>query len=124
MSAPYAYVDHEKLVRDLKAGDQAAVARAYHDLFSSQLGRLVLTHQLAMAGVGHVRGVAIPPHESRYHDGKADHALSILNMAGFGAMSAAHAVTADILEGKDHERTDAGTAGTGTDAGAEDPGFD
>jgi hypothetical protein len=104
---PYAFVDHARLVGDLKRDDPRAIAYAYAQVFGSQLGRLVLTHQLAEAGVGKVRGPGLSPEDSRYHDGRADQALQLLNRAGFGDVSAAHAVAADILEGQDHDRHDA-----------------
>ncbi|MNN98432.1 hypothetical protein D3C81_2178240 [compost metagenome] len=58
---------------------------------------------MAEAGVGQIRGPGMDHGDSRYHDGRADHALLLLNLAGFDQMSAAHAVAADILEGQDHD---------------------
>ena len=102
---PYAFTDHAALIRDLEADDQRAVAYAYARVFSSPMGQLILTHQLAEAGVGTPRGPGLTAEASRYHDGRADHALRLLNLAGFGRMSAAHAVAADVLEGQEHDRT-------------------
>src|SRR5690606_29377489 len=122
VSKPYKYVDHARLVADLKADDGGAIAWAYGQVFSSQVGRLVLTHQLAEAGVGSPRGPGMSAEDSRYHDGRADHALALLNLAGFGAMSAAHAVAADVLEGQDHDRHDDGADGDGAGGwGGSDP---
>jgi hypothetical protein len=119
---PYVFVDHARLVSDLKAGDPRALAWAYREKFSDQLGRLILTHQLAEAGVGAVRGPGLSALDARYHDGRADHALHLLNLAGYGAMSIAHAVAADILEGRDHDGHDHddGT-GAGSGFGGPDP---
>ena len=109
MSAGYQYVDHAKLMADLEADDGKAVAWAYSHVFKGDLGKLVLTHQLAEAGVGMIRGAELPGEEARYHDGRADHALKLLTLAGYGRMSAALAVAADILqEGQqDHDGHDA-----------------
>lgn len=104
--APYSYIDHARLVADLKAEDGRAVAYAYAQVFSSQVGRLVLTHQLAEAGVGSPRPPEMTALERASYDGEARHALRLLNLAGFGAMSVAHAVAADTLEGQDHDRHD------------------
>lgn len=104
--APYSYIDHARLVADLKAEDGRAVAWAYAQVFSSQVGRLVLTHQLAEAGVGSPRPPEMTALERASYDGEARHALRLLNLAGFGAMSVAHAVAADTLEGQDHDRHD------------------
>ncbi|MBX9707220.1 MAG: hypothetical protein K2X61_04720 [Caulobacteraceae bacterium] len=95
--------DHARLVADLEADDPEAIAWAYRRVFSGPVGKLILTHQLAEAGVGAIRGVNLTAEESRYHDGRADHALRVLTLAGYGRMSAAHAVAADILEGQDHD---------------------
>ncbi|WP_312782015.1 hypothetical protein [Brevundimonas sp.] len=128
MSQAYVFVDHARLVTDLKAEDGRAVAWAYAQVFSSQVGRLVLTHQLAEAGVGSPRGPGMSAEDSRYHDGRADHALTLLNLAGFGAMSAAHAVAADVLEGQDHDGHDGRDhdgGGSGGWGGSDpDPRFD
>jgi hypothetical protein len=94
--------DHARLVADLEADDPEAIAWAYRRVFSGPVGKLILTHQLAEAGVGAFRGVNLTAEDSRYHDGRADHALRLLTLAGYGRMSAAHAVAADILEGQDH----------------------
>ena len=128
MTDDYAYVDHARLVSDLKAEDGRAVAWAYASVFSSQVGRLVLTHQLAEAGVGTIRGPGLSAEDSRYHDGRADHAQHLCNLAGFGRMSVAHAVTADILEGRDNDgqHTDTGndSASGDTDASWSGPDRD
>lgn len=100
-TSPYAYVDHVKLVADLQADDPAAITWAYRKVFGDQIGRLVLTHQLAEAGVGSPRRTDMSAIERADHDGAARHALHLLNLAGFGPMSAAHAVAADRLEGQD-----------------------
>lgn len=102
----YGFVDHAKLLTDLKRGDPAAIAWAYRSKFSDQVGRFILTHQMAEAGVGHIRGAGMDHADSRYHDGRNDHALHILNLAGFDEMSAAHAVTANFLEGQTHDGHD------------------
>jgi hypothetical protein len=109
MSGTYDFVDHARLVADLEADDAEAIGWAYRHVFASAVGRLILTHQLATAGVGQLRGPQLDPAESRYHDGRADHALTLLTLAGFGRMSAAHAVAADILEGQNDDRSDADT---------------
>lgn len=114
----YAFIDHGKLLTDLKRGDEAAIIWAYRSKFSDQVGRFILTHQMAEAGVGQIRGPGMDHGDSRYHDGRADHALLLLNLAGFDQMSAAHAVAANILEGQDHERSEPQSdAGTSTEPG-------
>lgn len=116
----YGYVDHQKLLTDLKRGDERAIAWAYRHKFSDQVGRFILTHQMAEAGVGAIRGPGIDHGDSRYFDGRCDHALHLLNLAGFDSMSAAHAVAADILEGQDHDghhADDGADPGTGPGAG-------
>lgn len=111
--------DHERLVADLERDDPEAIAWAYAHVFAGPVGKLILTHQLAEAGVGLIRGPDMDPAEARYHDGRADHALRLLNLAGFGRMSAAHAVAANILEGQDDGNTSTDARGfSGPDADA------
>lgn len=110
----YHYVDHAKLLADLRAEDGAAVAWAYRQVFGSETGRLVLTHQLALAGVGTAREPSMTALERADHDGAARHALNILNLAGFDRMSAAHAIAADVLEGQNHDRHDADRSDDGS----------
>lgn len=102
--AGYQFTDHARLVADLKADDGEAVAYAYAQAFAGPVGQLVLTHQLAEAGVGSPRDPKMTALERADHDGAARHALRLLTLAGYGRMSAAHAIAADVLEGQDHER--------------------
>lgn len=102
----YQFTDHARLLADLKADNGEAVAYAYASLFDSAVGKLVLSHQLAMAGVGTARDPRMTALERADHDGAARHALTILEMAGYGRMSAAHLVAADALEGQDHDGHD------------------
>jgi hypothetical protein len=104
--ADYRFTDHARLVADLKAENGEAVAYAYATLFNGPLGQLVLSHQLALAGVGTPRDPRMSALERADHDGAARHALTLLEMAGYGRMSAAHLVAADALEGQDHDRPD------------------
>lgn len=104
MSQPeYDFVDHARLMDDLKADDQRAVAYAYRKVFGGALGRLVLTHQLADAGVGQWREPKMGALERAHYDGEAAHALRMLDHAGFGSLSAAHLIAANSLEGQDHD---------------------
>lgn len=122
----YAFVDHERLLADLQADDQAAVAYAYRQLFSGPMGRLVLTHQLHMAGVGQWRDRGMNALERAHLDGAAEQALRILDNAGFGPMSAAHLIAANTLEGQDHERSSGhdGRSGSGWSGPDEELGRD
>lgn len=120
----YGYVDHARLVSDLKDDDPRAILYAYAQVFNSQVGRLVLSHQLAEAGVGSQRGPDLTPAQGRYHDGRADHAQRILEMAGYGRMSVAHLVAADSLEGQDHDRHDTEHGPGGFGGPDTDPVFD
>ncbi|MBO9502519.1 hypothetical protein [Brevundimonas sp. A19_0] len=90
-------------VARLDAAQLADIERDYREVFRTDAGRRVLVHQLAEAGVGSLRGPDMTPERGRYQDGRADQALHLLNMAGFGAMSAAMAVAEDMLEGQDND---------------------
>jgi len=128
MPAGYAFTDHARLVEDLKAEDGAALAYAYGRVFAGPLGQLILTHQLAEAGVGSPRDPKMTALERADHDGAARHALRILEMAGYGRMSAAHLVAADTLEGQEddgHDTDDGNRRGfSGPDAVGADLGPD
>lgn len=109
MSQGYQFTDHERLVADLQAEDGQAVAWAYAKVFAGPVGQLILTHQLAEAGVGSPRDPKMTALERADHDGAARHALRLLTLAGYGRMSAAHAIAADVLEGQDHAILDDAT---------------
>lgn len=89
-------------VARLDAAQLADIERDYREVFCTEAGRRVLVHQLAEAGVGKMRGPELTFAQGRYEDGRADQALHLLNLAGFGAMSAAMAVAEHVLEGQDN----------------------
>lgn len=98
--------DHVALLAQLRQGDEAAVARAYKDIFGTPIGRLVLMHLASANGVGAVRGPGLSPADRAYHDGRSDAALEIIATAGFDQASVAVMVIADNLEGQEHDDRD------------------
>lgn len=93
--APPAF-DAARLIADLRAGDEAAVRRAYLATFGTDLGRLVLTHHMAECGVGNPLG----PKKLKYAAGMHDGALKLAAMAGFDQSAINVAVISDNLEGR------------------------
>lgn len=101
-----AYVgDAHALLAAMRADDDEEIRRAYRRVFASPEGRLILAHQAQMAGVGSIRPPGLNSDNRAELDGQANHALRILDLAGFDAASAAVMVMTDTLEGREDERS-------------------
>ena len=92
------------LIANLREGDPEAISRAYRAVFGSELGRQVLTHIAAEAGVGRRHGGDTDLYSVGYHQGGHDVALEILARAGFDQASLVSMVLSGQLEGRDDER--------------------
>lgn len=98
--------DPEGLAARLAVQDPEALGEAYRLVFTGEIGRFVLAHILADAGVGQPRGPEMGARERMYQDGRQDQALQIMNRAGFEQRSAVVAVLdeSNQLKGRDDER--------------------
>lgn len=91
--------DAARLIADVRRGTPEAVAEAYKMTFGHPFGRFVLAHFAAACGVGGKLGVG----DLKYHAGRHDAAVELINLAGFDQISAVVAVMTDNLEGSDDE---------------------
>lgn len=97
--------DADALMARLRAGDEAAIERAYKMTFAGEVGRFVLAHIMAQGGVGQIQGPNVIEGDRHYLAGRHDHALEVHNRCGFDQPHAIVQVLTDtILEGTADER--------------------
>lgn len=111
--------DTHAILAALRSEEPGAMTQAYRQVFGGELGRLVLAHILAEAGVGRRFGGELTAQALAYHQGGHDVALEILDRAGFDPASAALLTITGSLEGRDDERSAQPGGYTDTDADPE-----
>lgn len=111
--------DPEALAARLRAKDEGALAQAYRICFGGEVGRYVLAHILAEAGIGQVRGPDMGGEARAFWDGRMATAITIMNRAGADEASAAVTVLSesDKLEGRNDERSADGFGGADRNPG-------
>lgn len=107
MSEPPAFDVHALIAR-VRAGDDAARKEAFQRVFGNELGRVVLAHIAADAGVGGRFGGVADLYSLGYHQGGHDLALELIEDAGFDQASVIAMVMTGQLEGTTDERSAGG----------------
>lgn len=97
--------DVHAVLAALRRNDADALTQAYRVVFTGELGRLVLAHIAAEAGVGRRFGGGSSAVEIAYHQGGHDVGLEILERAGFDPASAVLMTMTGSLEGREDERS-------------------
>lgn len=108
--------DWAAIIEQMRRGDAEAERMAYRRTFGGPVGRMVLAHILAKAGVGAQRGRGVDAEGRAYADGLADGALQIAERVGFDQFSAVVTVMTDTMEGQTHEHPMDGLDGDAQDA--------
>lgn len=102
-AAGVAQFDTFAVLADLRRGNEDALAQAYRIVFGTELGRLVLAHILAEAGIGRTFGSALTRDQMAYHQGAHDEGCRIRDRAGFDPASTVLLTMTGSLEGRDDE---------------------
>jgi hypothetical protein len=99
--------DPEGLIARLRAEEPEALQAAYRIAFGGEIGRYVMAHILADAGLARHRGWEPSGERRAYHDGGVDRALAIMKLAGFDQYDAAVTTLSmsDQMQGREHERS-------------------
>lgn len=99
--------DAEGLIARLRAQEPEALQAAYRIAFGGEVGRYVMAHILADAGLARHRGRDLGGEARAYIDGGVDRALAIMKLAGFDEADAAVTTLSmsDQMEGRNHERS-------------------
>lgn len=112
-------IDRAALIAALRRSDEAAIRRAYAQVFRGETGRLVLAHMLKEAGVGFGRPRDMGGSERAFMDGCAFAVIGTAKLAGFDQVSVLLAAFTDEIEGPTNDRS--GAYGPHADTDDDDP---
>jgi hypothetical protein len=114
--------DPAAILAALRKGDEAVIAAAYRRVFDNPDGQLVLIHHMGVCQLAAFQGPGMSGEDRAYFAGKADGALSLLQLAGFDPRAAQVAVATDSMRGLDDDRFR--NRDPGPDGGSKLPGAD
>jgi hypothetical protein len=98
-----AEIEAARLISDLRAGHEEALAQAYKMTFGHLLGRLVLADFMRACGVGDTLGPHVDGPARHYQAGRHDAAIVLLRSAGYDQPSTVVAAFGGDLEERENE---------------------
>jgi hypothetical protein len=90
----------------VRKGDHDELRGHYRRAFGGDSGAIVLLDLLVRAQVAQRRDGRLSDRERAFHDGRADLALQILDLAGCDPIAVTLGVMTDTLEGENDDRHD------------------